>query len=78
MLSTALLNLRMNNMLDHETLQVIKKWDEEINTEMRKFINNGVPPYEAAEKARLIVSTRRSNNNMMKMYNKQLTRMVAY
>lgn len=47
-------------MIDHETFQVIKMWGEEIYAEVRKLVNKGVPLYEAVERAKLIVSTRRS------------------
>jgi len=36
-----------------------KLWDDEIDTEATKLVRKGMPPYEAVEQARDIVSTKR-------------------
>ncbi len=46
--------------MNYETRQVLREWDNEVETEMRRLIERGTPPYEAIDKARDIVSRRRS------------------
>lgn len=39
--------------------QTIRKWKSEVEREMQRLIERGVPPWDAAEQAREIVSRRR-------------------
>jgi hypothetical protein len=38
---------------------VIRSWEIEVESEAERLINEGVPPYDAVEQARDIVSRRR-------------------
>ncbi len=42
---------------------VMMKWKSEVEEETIKLIEKGVPPYEANERAVLIVSNKRANKN---------------
>lgn len=49
-------------MMDWETKRVFADWDNDVNAEMRRLIKNGVPPYDAVDRARENVSRRRQEN----------------
>lgn len=46
--------------------EATKRWSEEVEREMVKLIEQGVPPYQAAEKANKIVSDRRARATLKK------------
>lgn len=45
--------------MDILTRQTVKDWEKEVNAVMRELIEAGVPPWDAIDKARDIVSRRR-------------------
>jgi hypothetical protein len=40
--------------------QALRKWDNEVSRETTRQIERGVPPFEAAEQAVKVISTRRA------------------
>jgi hypothetical protein len=45
--------------MNYELKDAIKKWDADVEAEAVKLIQNGVPPYDAMERARNTISRRR-------------------
>lgn len=50
--------------MDFRTQRVIDQWDEEVGAEMRRLIQHGTPPMDAASQARENVSRRRRAASM--------------
>ena len=46
--------------MNRETERVIREWRNEVEDEMRRLIERGVPPFDAADRARKNVSSRRA------------------
>lgn len=46
----------------YETKKAIESWDRDVEKEMRRLIERGVPPFEAARKATDKVSINRQAN----------------
>jgi len=47
--------------MNFETQRVLDEWNREVEAEMRDLIERGVPPWDAAGKARQNVSRRRAS-----------------
>ena len=45
--------------MDHDVQEATHKWNREVNEEIVRLIEQGVPPFDAADKARDNVSRRR-------------------
>lgn len=46
--------------MNYAVREALAQWDREVDAEMVKLIERGVPPFDAASRARDIVSARRS------------------
>ncbi len=49
--------------MDIDVERAVREWDSEVDAEMVRLIKSGTPPFEAAGKARDIVSRRRAAEN---------------